>query len=93
MTAVIRKGHKKVDLTRMPTLMPVIYALVIFFQVPVTILPSISSVTILAEIASNMASKPSSIPKVKCPDIKIRVMNKGGTYRMFIRSFSLIIVL
>jgi hypothetical protein len=80
MTAVTANGHRYGERTRMPTLIPVIYALDKFLQVPNIDLARTNSVSILQPIDNIIYLYPWRIPNVKCPAININVINRGGTY-------------
>src|SRR5689334_10237708 len=72
-------GQNAGERSRIPTLMPEMYALERFSHLPKKIFPRTSSVTSAATIASAVRSQLSRMPYAKWPTSRMQVMNNGGT--------------
>src|SRR6202789_899433 len=77
-------GQNAGERSRIPTLMPVMYALARCGHLPVIVRPRISSATMLEPMASRVLVQLSRMPNEKCPISRIAVMKIGGIKRFCI---------
>src|ERR1043166_236106 len=71
-------AHRNGERTRMPTLMPVMYALAGCGHLPYVSRPMISSAPMATRIAVAVREYPSRIPNDRCALIRMPVMSKIG---------------
>src|SRR6185369_8486468 len=86
MNAQSAYGHRNGDRSRMPTLMPVMYALAAYGHLPYVMRPSTISLANAVRIASPVRSHPSRMPNDRCAVMRMLVMSSGGRKRLSSRS-------